>query len=277
MAADPKVLAYLRKAAIARNIDPDIAVKAFGHEALNVFDPNKPDRGGDHGSSFGVAQLHYGGLSKVEPNPGLGDAFTKATGLDARDPSTWPQQIDFALDHVAKNGWGAWMGAKAEGITGMMGVGGRGGGGQYNLKQTRITPATGSAPAGDVGGLGRGSIMAAQQRGDAAGDGTTVAGGGYTLPPLPSAEQRPETGAESLKGGFKDIANVYGDAIQQPRPLNTPMNADMGGGSPMPSFFRPQLAPTSLAAGSGQMGGMGGGTDMRQLLAMLMQQQGGYA
>lgn len=261
MAAHPEVLAYLRRAAAARNIDPDIAVKAFGHEALNVFDPNKPDRGGDHGSSFGPAQLHYGGVSSVEPSPGLGDAFTRATGLDARNPSTWPQQIDFALDHVAKNGWGAWMGAAAEGITGKMGVGGRGGG-QYNLTPRRHvggagstlksfnTPAAGYTGA-DVGGA------------TVAGD-TPPVGGGYTPLPLPGAD-KPKSKGDVLGEGFQSLA----DAMTF-KPLSIPEqrpSSMMGGGAPLPSVFRPQLMPTSVGGG---MGGMGGGQDLRAMLAQLM-------
>jgi hypothetical protein len=107
---------YITKAAIARGIDPAVAVRVAQSEALNVFDPSKPDYGGDDHSSFGLYQLHYGGLSRAMPNPGLGDEFTRVTGLDARDPSTWKQQVDFSLDHAAKNGWGAWMGAKNTGI-----------------------------------------------------------------------------------------------------------------------------------------------------------------
>jgi len=42
---------------------------------------------GDHGSSFGPFQLHYGG--------GMGDTFTRQTGLSARNPSTVPAQIAF--------------------------------------------------------------------------------------------------------------------------------------------------------------------------------------
>lgn len=110
------VTAYLRQAAIARGMDPDIAVKVAGHEGLNGFDPSKPDGGGDEGSSFGPLQLHYSDMSKSMPHAGLGDEFTAQTGLDARDPSTWKQQIDFGLDHASKNGWGAWMGAKAAGV-----------------------------------------------------------------------------------------------------------------------------------------------------------------
>ncbi|ARM14166.1 MULTISPECIES: hypothetical protein [Rhizobium] len=119
----PEVSDYIRQAAISRGIDPNIALRVAGHEGLNVFDPSKPDNGGDEGSSFGPFQLHYAGMSKSMPNSGLGNEFTNATGLHARDPSTWKQQVDFALDWARKHGWGPWMGAKAEGITGKMGIG----------------------------------------------------------------------------------------------------------------------------------------------------------
>ncbi|MEF3133013.1 hypothetical protein OS035_16255 [Rhizobium sp. 268] len=119
----PEVSDYIRQAATARGIDPNIALRVAGHEGMNVFDPSKPDNGGDEGSSFGPFQLHYAGMSKSMPNSGLGNEFTNATGLHARDPSTWKQQVDFALDWARKHGWGPWMGAKAEGITGMMGIG----------------------------------------------------------------------------------------------------------------------------------------------------------
>lgn len=123
MAAHPEVLNYLVEGAKRRGIDPAVVVKAFGHEGLNVFDPNKPDLGGDEGSSFGPYQLHYKGMSKSMPNAGMGDDFTRATGLDARDPSTWRQQTDFVLDHLANGGnWSPWMGAAAEGIYGRTGL-----------------------------------------------------------------------------------------------------------------------------------------------------------
>jgi hypothetical protein len=123
MAPHPEVLSYLVAGAQRRGIDPNLVVRAFNHEGLSVFDPNKPDRGGDEGSSFGPFQLHYGGMSKSMPRPGMGDDFTRATGLDARDPSTWKAQTDYVLDHLAHGGsWSPWMGAKAEGITGRMGL-----------------------------------------------------------------------------------------------------------------------------------------------------------
>jgi hypothetical protein len=122
MAANPEIERYIRDAARSRGIDENTAVEVARREALNVFDPSKPDLGGDDRSSFGVYQLHYGGLSKKMPNAGLGDEFTKATGLDARDPSTWKQQVDFSLDHAARNGWSAWMGADAAGIGKWQGI-----------------------------------------------------------------------------------------------------------------------------------------------------------
>jgi len=53
---------------------------------------------GNHGSSFGPFQLHYGGRHNIgvgNRGAGLGDVFTKQTGLNARDPHTVPAQIRF--------------------------------------------------------------------------------------------------------------------------------------------------------------------------------------
>jgi hypothetical protein len=103
-----EVVEYIRQAAIRRGIDPDIAVEVARREGLHKYV-------GDGGSSFGPFQLHYGGVNPAMPKAGLGDAFTKATGLDARDESTWRQQVDFALDQAAKpggRGWADWYGWK---------------------------------------------------------------------------------------------------------------------------------------------------------------------
>jgi hypothetical protein len=63
---------------------------------------------GDSGSSFGPLQLHYGGMNPSMPHPGMGNDFDAKTGLSAKDPSTWQQQIVFGLQNAAKGGWGAW-------------------------------------------------------------------------------------------------------------------------------------------------------------------------
>lgn len=107
---------YIRQAAYQRGINPDIAARVAVHEGMNVFDPAKPDHAGAGGSSFGPFQLHYGGINPVLPHAGMGDDFTRATRLDARDLSTWQKQVDFSLDHAKKRGWGNWMGAKAAGV-----------------------------------------------------------------------------------------------------------------------------------------------------------------
>lgn len=122
MPANPQVEAYIRKKAAELGIDPEVAVAVSKSEALNVFDPTQPDRGGDEGSSFGPFQLHYKGYSKNMPNAGLGDAFTRDTGLHASDPSTWPQQVDYALATAKRDGWRQWMGAANSGIPRWAGI-----------------------------------------------------------------------------------------------------------------------------------------------------------
>lgn len=106
---DP-IEAYIRQGAIQRGMDPDQAVRVFGGESgLN------PNAVGDGGSSFGVAQLHYGGVAPGSNSvSGLGDIFTNQTGLDARNPHTANAQIDFALDYAKQNGWGAWHAWKGD-------------------------------------------------------------------------------------------------------------------------------------------------------------------
>ncbi len=124
-----EVEAYVRASAAARGIDPDIAVQVFRAESsLNV------GAIGDKGTSFGVAQLHYDGSS-------MGDAFTKRTGKDARDASTWKAQVDFSLDNVRTGGWGPWHAWKGAPFAGVSGGGGgpRGGGGGTTINVGGVT------------------------------------------------------------------------------------------------------------------------------------------
>lgn len=106
--------AYIRKAATARGIDPAVAVAVARSEGLGG------SYVGDRGSSFGDFQLHYGGMAGGGMAVGgLGDKFTKTTGLDAKDPSTWRQQTDFALDEASRGGWGPWHGWKGLPLAGI--------------------------------------------------------------------------------------------------------------------------------------------------------------
>jgi hypothetical protein len=112
--------AYTAERARALGIDPNFATAVFQGES--GFRANAR---GDEGSSFNVAQLHYGNVSDRYPRSGLGDVFTRETGLDARDPANARAVIDWSLKHAAQNGWNAWTVArnlKAQGAAGGSGA-----------------------------------------------------------------------------------------------------------------------------------------------------------
>lgn len=150
-----EVESYVRQAAVARGIDPDQAVRVFNAESgLN------PGAIGDHGTSFGIAQLHVGG--------GLGDTFAAKTGKSASDPSSWKSQVDFALDQAAAGGWGpwhAWKGAPFAGI-------GRGGNSTTNSSAVSVGAVNVYAPNSDADGISK-DISAALKRSLAAGSANT--------------------------------------------------------------------------------------------------------
>lgn len=143
-----EVEAYIRAAAASRGINPDIAVQVYRSEG---------ERGyvGDHGTSFGPFQLHYGG--------GLGDVFTKQTGLHASDTSTWKSQVDFAMDQAKLGGWGPWHGWKGAPWAGIA-PGGVGGGKATTINVGGVTVNTSSANgegiANDIDGALRRSLDA---------------------------------------------------------------------------------------------------------------------
>jgi hypothetical protein len=114
MTYDPKIVSnYIRQAAMQRGIDPHVALAVASSEGLNQYT-------GDGGSSFGPFQLHYGGVAKGgNAVGGLGDTFTRRTGLDARDPNTWQAQVNFALDEARRGGWGPWHGWKGDARAGI--------------------------------------------------------------------------------------------------------------------------------------------------------------
>lgn len=141
---------YIRQAAIARGIDPVVALRvAQGEGGLkNPFRrgegpaPKSQDpRFGGLENSFGPFQLYVSGR-----NAGLGDRAV-AAGID---PSkNWQGGIDFALDEAKRVGWGQWYGAKAAGITGMMGIGGRPAG----APQQAARPSVAGIPAATEAGM----------------------------------------------------------------------------------------------------------------------------
>ena len=115
---------YIRRAAAARGINPDIAVRVAKSEG-GLKDPVRRAeyvKGGYREPSYGPFQLLVGGAGTGFP-AGMGNDALRS-GIDPRDPNQAPKAIDFALDQAKNNGWGAWYGAKAQGITGKMGIGG---------------------------------------------------------------------------------------------------------------------------------------------------------
>lgn len=102
--------AYVRSAAARRGLDPEQVAAVMGKEgpsgwgAVGRFDT---------GTSYGPLQLHYAGGSN--PQRGMGDDFTRDTGIDLRtDTSLRAHQaaVDYALDRLSKTGdFREWYGA----------------------------------------------------------------------------------------------------------------------------------------------------------------------
>jgi len=111
-AKNPEVASYLRQAAEARGIDPTIAFRVVNQESS--FNPGAKNINARE-ESWGPLQLNARG--------GLGAVALKK-GINIRDPSTWRQQIDFALDNAKQDGWRQWYGARDVGISRWQGIGG---------------------------------------------------------------------------------------------------------------------------------------------------------
>jgi hypothetical protein len=138
-AADPSAVApqqgeiedYIRQAAAARNIDPNVAAKVAYFEGGRdlVNNPQQsafvnPSVEGDFsgapwrsGKSWWPYQLHYGGPGYEQwgNQAGLGNQFTEQTGYQPGDPAAWRASVDFALDNALKGGWSQWYGAGPKG------------------------------------------------------------------------------------------------------------------------------------------------------------------
>lgn len=145
------IAAYIRDGAIKRGIDPNIALRVAQSEGgLNSWNlQSNYYKNGVREQSFGPFQLYKGG--------GLGNEFMAKTGLDPALAANGPAATDFALDHAARNGWGAWYGAGKAGIGNWQGIG-TGGAGAASDAVGKLAEAAGSATKGlDTlgGGLGK--------------------------------------------------------------------------------------------------------------------------
>lgn len=142
--------AYIRQKAAELGIDPDVAVRVARSEGLREG-TWQADGMLSYGreQSYGPFQLHN---APPGERPGMGNDFVKATGLNPANPDTWDEGIDFALQQARKGGWGPWFGAKKEGITGFMGIGGEPAAPKMTAYNTDDTPAMGAAMGGFASG-----------------------------------------------------------------------------------------------------------------------------
>jgi hypothetical protein len=105
-----------------RGIDPDIAAIVANSEGGLT----EPAREGAFatGHSWWAFQLHYGGVGfeRFGTTAGMGNSFTALTGWQPGDPLAWRDAMRYALDGARRGGWGAWFGARANGITGFTGI-----------------------------------------------------------------------------------------------------------------------------------------------------------
>jgi hypothetical protein len=122
--AEGEIANYISHAASMRGIDPSVALRVANAEG-GVTEPAR--RGTfDTGSSWWPFQLHYGGVGTQYEHlgtvAGMGNEFTRQTGFQPGDPSAWQASVDYALDEVARSGWGKWYGAAAAGVSNWQGI-----------------------------------------------------------------------------------------------------------------------------------------------------------
>lgn len=162
------IASYIAKAATARGIDPDIALRVAkaegGLESWNL--QSGYSKNGFREPSYGPFQLLKGGKGTGFPT-GLGNDFMNQTGLDPALAANGPAGVDFALDSAKRNGWGAWYGAAKVGVGQWDGIG------EAGQAAQQFADAT-SAATKNVGTFGAGL----GQMGNTLAQGATGAAGG---------------------------------------------------------------------------------------------------
>lgn len=235
---------YIRQAAVARGIDPDIAVRV-AHSEGGLKDPVRRAgyvKNGYQEPSYGPFQLLVGGEGTGFPT-GMGNDALRA-GIDPRDPNQWQKGVDFALDHARDKGWGAWYGAKGQGITGKMGVGGVPAGGlpaPAQGPQQGFTPpgralpqeAAPFASAPEAVASAAGAPKAASMAGLLGGLGEILA----------SAGQAPKMQVPALNAVADRVSAGTGINTQDPLGLETGNPAQSAAPSPVPGATMQNGAP----------------------------------
>ena len=103
--------AFIREEAIRQGIDPNIALRVARSEGLG-----NPVAGVPSEQSYSAFQLNM-------VRSGVGDIMLRQTGIDPSLPENEKAAIAFTLRYVRQHGWGPWVGARKQGITGRAGVG----------------------------------------------------------------------------------------------------------------------------------------------------------
>jgi hypothetical protein len=192
---------YIRLAARARGIDPDVAVRVARSEGLarDTWQSNvRTSRGRE--PSYGPFQLLEGGQNGWPT--GLGNAFRARTGLDPSDPNNGRAGVDFALDTAAREGWGQWYGAKAAGINNFAGIGSNA---APRGVQSISPPGNGVAPS-DL-------VIPPVMASNGIPVGTTL----NSIPPTTPDIASLMGPANSLKGGLGLLAGAFGGQQQAPK------------------------------------------------------------
>jgi hypothetical protein len=229
---------YIRASAIARGIDPEVALRVARSEG-GLNDPFRHAEGprprsqlkslGDRENAHGPFQLYISGTGA-----GLGDRAI-AAGVDPR--KDWRAGVDFALDEVARKGWSQWYGAAKAGIGNFQGVKGAKPVGKYGTTITSapIAGGIGSYTAATAPGVldtgTAGTAVAGTDGGTATTDGTTG---------TPATTEAPKTFSEKMVAGLGDLEGLF-----------KPQQAAAGGGSDLntiiPSNPAPPIDPTVMA------------------------------
>lgn len=214
-----EVESYIRATASQLGINPDIAVRVARAEGLapGVWQSNIV-KDGQREPSYGPFQLFEGG--------GLGNRFKERYGVSASDPSTWKQQVQFALEEAKRGGWTPWYGAKAAGIAPFEGI-----------RAGASSAVASRGPTSDA--------LSAPARTE-----PSVASGPSFSPSQGPGEAQTLSFMDRLKNNKSNIADFASslDAIVGPQPQQQEV-APIGA----PTGFAPlQIAPTRYTAGKQQ-------------------------
>ena len=113
---------FLRQAAAARGIDPDVAIRVAKSEG--GVDEYAARGTFATGSSWWAYQLHFGGpgYEQFGTVAGMGTGFSKLTGWHPGDERAWRDAARYGLNRAKASGWGAWYGAAHVGVAQWEGI-----------------------------------------------------------------------------------------------------------------------------------------------------------